>query len=646
MDPVRDRFAALRLPAHACPPWLFCICWLLGLAVLVLAPPVRANDDAAPAPPPALRLSVAQRAWLAEHPVLKVAVDTNRAPIEWLGEDGVMRGISPNMLQRIGGMLGVRFELVPSKGVGDQIDRLKRGEADIVSAISQTPERSAFLALTTPFITTPVVIYNRVGAPPTGGLAGLAGKRVGVSARTNVEESLRKEWKSLRIVPVQNFRQATEWLRAGDLDAFVGPLMTGTHQLVEQGASDIRVAGETDYAYQIGFGVRNDMPELLPLLDMALAAIPRAERDAIRQKWSTIQYSHETDYRPLGALAVAVLVAVAFIVQLRVMVKRRTAQLQQEVAVRRAREEEIRELNAALEQRVEQRTAQLRQANEELRLAADQLVQTEKVASLGRLVAGIAHELNTPLGSTLTAATTLRDLVRDFGNGLSNGALKRSQAEELVRQCQQACAIIERNAHRAAGLIENFKEIAVDQASERRRTFRLRTTVDEVITTHRNAWKNTPHEIAVEIPDSIELDSFPGPLAQVLSNLLENSLVHAFACHSAGRVVIHASLAEQRVCLSYSDNGAGIPAEFRNKVYDPFFTTRMGQGGSGLGLYIVQTLVSGVLGGTIALHSEAGRGTRFHIALPLVAPEPDDATARATHGVVGLPADGARRRTA
>ncbi|GAB2847137.1 hypothetical protein GCM10027277_13970 [Pseudoduganella ginsengisoli] len=587
--------------------------------------------------PHALFLTVPQRAWLAEHPVLKVAVDTNRAPVEWRGEDGVMRGISPNMLQRIETMLGVRFELVPSASIADQIDKLKRGEVDIVSAISQTPERSKYLSVTAPFITTPIVIYNRVGAPPTGGLAGLAGKRVGVSARTNVEESLRKDWTAIHTVPVQNFREATDWLRSGDLDAFVGPLMTGTHQLVEQGASDIRVAGETDYAYQIGYGIRNELAPLLPLMDMALAAIPRAERDAIRQKWSTIQFSHDIDYRPLGALALAVLVAIVFIVQLRVMVKRRTAQLQDEVSVRRAREEEIRELNAALEQRVEQRTAQLRQANEELQLAADQLVQTEKVASLGRLVAGIAHELNTPLGSTLTAATTLRDLVRDFGDGLSNGALKRSQAEELVRQCQQACGIIERNSHRAAGLIENFKEIAVDQASERRRRFRLRTTVEEVIITHRNAWKSTPHTITVEIPDTVELDSFPGPLAQVLSNLLENSLVHAFANHPAGRVTIHASVTEQRVCLSYSDNGAGIPTEFRNKVYDPFFTTRMGQGGSGLGLYIVQTLVSGVLGGTIALHSEPGNGTQFHITLPLVAPEPNDATAQATHGVVGLP---------
>jgi ABC-type amino acid transport substrate-binding protein/nitrogen-specific signal transduction histidine kinase len=585
-----------------------------------------------------LPLTPAQRDWLAAHPVLRVAMDGGRAPIEWRGEDGEQRGISLDFLRRMEEMLGVRFELVPSKSVAEQLDKLQRRDVDIVSAITQSPERRAYMNLTQPFITTPIVIFNRVGSPPPGGLGGLAGKQVGVSARTGVESLLHRDWTGITTVPTDNFKQAAELLRSGRIDAFVGPLLTGTHQLVEQGASDIRVAGETDYQYHIGYGVRADWPELLPILDTALAALPRSEREAIRQKWATVQFTHELDYRPLGALLVAVLVAVVFIVQLRVMVKRRTAELQREVAMRRAREDEIQLLNAALELRVEQRTMQLSRANDELRLAADQLVQTEKVASLGRLVAGIAHELNTPLGSTLTAATSLRDLVREFGAALTNGGLRRSQADQFVQQCQQACGIIERNAYRASALIDNFKEIAVDQASARRRRFGLAHVVSEVVATHHNAWKATPHRVLVEIPADIELDSFPGPLAQVLSNLLENSLVHAFAGHPGGTVRITAVPAGERVQLSYADDGAGIPAAHRNKVYDPFFTTRMGQGGSGLGLYIVQTLVSGVLGGAIALHSEDGKGTRFELTLPLVAPEPTDSTASAAHGIVPVPA--------
>ncbi|WP_182165543.1 transporter substrate-binding domain-containing protein [Rugamonas brunnea] len=584
-----------------------------------------------------LALTPAQRAWLAAHPVLRVAVDSGRAPVEWRGEDGALHGISLDFLHRVEEQLGVRFELLPARDVADELSRIEQRQVDLVSAISHTPGRAGFMLVTEPYLSTPVVIFAGTATPPIGGLAGLSGQRVAVAARTGVADVLPHDWPGIAMVPVSNFRAGTELLRNGKVHAVVGPLLTGTHQLVELGATDVRVAGETDYRYQIGIGVRSDWPELLPILDAALAAIPKSEREAFRQNWSTVHYAHDIDYRPLGALLLAVLVAVTFIVQLRVMVKRRTAELQQEVAARRAREAEIQELNAELEQRVTARTAELRQANDDLRVAAEQLLQTEKVASLGRLVAGIAHELSTPLGSALTASTTLKAHVDSFARALATGQLKRSAADTFVGQCQQATEIIERNTFRAAGLIDNFKELAVDQASVRRRVFPLRRTVEEVIASHHNAWKHRGHHIALEVAPDIELDSFPGPLAQVLSNLLENSLVHGFEGRKGGHVQIRGQRQDERVLLTYTDDGKGIPAEYRNKIYDPFFTTRLGQGGSGLGLYIVQTLVTGVLGGTITLQGEPGAGTLFQISLPLKAPQLTEHNASGAHGMVALP---------
>ncbi|MBA5690210.1 transporter substrate-binding domain-containing protein [Rugamonas apoptosis] len=584
-----------------------------------------------------LTLTPAQHAWLAAHPVLRVAVDSSRAPIEWRGEDGQLRGISLDFLRRVEEQLGVRFELLPVRDVADEVSRIEQRQVDLVSAISHTPGRAGFMLVTEPYLSTPVVIFAGTATAPMGGLGGLAGQRVAVAARTGVADVLPHDWPAIAMVPVSNFRAGTELLRNGKVHAIIGPLLTGTHQLVELGATDVRVAGETDYRYHIGIGVRSDWAELVPILNAALAAIPRNEREAFRQNWSTVHYAHDIDYRPLGALALAVLVAITFIVQLRVMVKRRTAELQQEVAARRSREAEIQELNAVLEQRVLARTAELRQANDDLRLAAEQLVQTEKVASLGRLVAGIAHELSTPLGSALTASTTLKAHVDSFGSALAAGQLKRSAADTFVSHCQQATEIIERNTFRAAGLIDNFKELAVDQASVRRRVFPLRRTVEEVIASHHNSWKHRGHHIALDVAPDIELDSFPGPLAQVLSNLLENSLVHGFEGRKGGRVHISARRQDERVLLTYEDDGKGIPPEYRSKIYDPFFTTRLGQGGSGLGLYIVQTLVTGVLGGTITLQGEAGAGTLFQISLPLKAPQLTERNASGAHGMVALP---------
>jgi signal transduction histidine kinase len=581
-----------------------------------------------------LALTPAQRSWLAAHPVIRVGVDIGRAPVEFLGEDGKPGGIAIEFLRRVEEMLGVHFTLVQGKSVAELVGQVERRDVDMMSAISQTPNRQRFMLVTEPYLSTPVVLYTVGGAMATGGLSALAGKRVAVSSRASIVEAMQRDWPTIQAVPTDNFREATKLLRQGQVSAVAGPLLTGAHQLVELGSGDIRVSGETDYTYRIGMGVRSDWAELLPILNQALAAIPKSERDGFRQKWAVVRYDHETDYRPLYALGLAMLFALLFILQLRRMVKRRTAELHGEVQMRRAREEEIQQLNAALELRVRQRTAELQQANEDLRTAADQLVQTEKVASLGRLVAGIAHELNTPLGSTLTASTTLKAHLTSFRHGLSAGTLKRSSADDFIGQCLQACDIIERNAYRAAGLIDNFKELAVDQASARRRRFPLRRTVEEVIATHHNAWKSTAHRIELEIDDSLALDSFPGPLAQVVSNLLENTLVHGFAGTANGTVRIQARLHGDRIELHYADDGAGIPAEFRNKIYDPFFTTRLGQGGSGLGLYIVQTLVTGVLGGHIVVHSDAGQGTAFHMTLPVCAPDLTDSTAVAAHGMV------------
>ncbi|WP_332855015.1 transporter substrate-binding domain-containing protein [Duganella sp. S19_KUP01_CR8] len=588
-----------------------------------------------------LTLTPAQRAWLTAHPVIRVGVDSGRAPIESQGEDGKPRGISIEFLHRLEEMLGVRFTLVQSKNVAELLGQIERREVDLLSAITQTSDRQRFMLVSDPYLSTPVVLYTLVGTSSSGGLGGLNGKRVAVSARSSVIEAMQHDWPAIQTVSTSDFREGTELLRQGRVSALIGPLLTGTHQLVEHGSNDVRVSGETEYSYRVGMGLRSDWTELLPILNQALAAIPKSERDGFRQKWSVVRYDHETDYRPLYALGLAMLFALLFILQLRRMVKHRTAELRDEVQMRRAREEEIQQLNAALERRVQQRTAELEQANEDLRLAADQLVQTEKVASLGRLVAGIAHELNTPLGSTLTAATTLKAHLAAFRHGLTAGTLKRSSADDFIGQCQQACDIIERNAYRAAGLIDNFKELAVDQASVRRRKFPLLRTVEEVLATHHNAWKATPHKITLQIDPAIELDSFPGPLAQVLSNLLENTLVHGFRSNQPGQVRIAAQCRDERLELIYSDDGSGIPAEFRNKVYDPFFTTRLGQGGSGLGLYIVQTLVTGVLGGTITLHSNPGQGTLFQLNLPISAPDLSDHTAPAAQGLVALPDPGA-----
>jgi signal transduction histidine kinase len=298
----------------------------------------------------------------------------------------------------------------------------------------------------------------------------------------------------------------------------------------------------------------------------------------------------------------------------------------------RQREVDLRDLNAELEARVQARTEDLELANAELSAAMntleqaqDELVRSEKLAALGSLVAGVAHELNTPIGNSLMVASTLQERTDEFESGLENG-LTRTALNRQLSTSREAAASLVRNLQRAGELIASFKQVAVDQTTSARRLFALDEVVREIILTLSPALKKMPWKIESDIPTAIWLESYPGPLGQVLTNLINNAVLHAFDGLPAGMVRIGAqTLDASTVQLTLADDGNGILPEHLPRIFDPFFTTRMGRGGTGLGLSICHNIVENILGGRVNVASTPGQGTVFTLTLPLVAPVgPDD----------------------
>lgn len=293
---------------------------------------------------------------------------------------------------------------------------------------------------------------------------------------------------------------------------------------------------------------------------------------------------------------------------------------------------EVNQLVQTLEDRVKHRTSELQMANSQLSTTnqalsesldtlnktQEQLIQSEKMASLGELVAGVAHEINTPLGITITATSSFQSRIRTLSELFASNQLKKSSLKQFIDYATEIGDILVANLEKAAQLVKSFKSVAVDQSVETKRWFNVNSYLSDILFSLRPKLKNTRHTIDVECESELVINSYPGAFSQIFTNLIMNTLLHAFADDQDGEIKIMVFVQVSGIKCNFSDNGAGISGDVLKKIFDPFFTTARGSGGSGLGLHIVYNIVTQQLKGTISCHSEVGVGTDFDISIPNV----------------------------
>lgn len=258
----------------------------------------------------------------------------------------------------------------------------------------------------------------------------------------------------------------------------------------------------------------------------------------------------------------------------------------------------------------------LKETLKTLQQTQDELIVSEKMSALGQLVAGVAHEINTPIGISLTAITHLSEKLTEISDDYQNQSMTKNGLENFLENSKEVTEIILSNINRASELIRSFKNIAVDQTSADKRVFELNEYLFELITSLRPAIKASKVEVKINCPKRLELFTFPGALAQVLTNLINNSIIHAFSPEQTGCITIDAKLDGDQIHLTYSDDGTGMDKATMKKVFDPFFTTKRGQGGSGLGMHLVFNLVTTTLQGKISGKSSVKKGSTFIITIP------------------------------
>ena len=289
--------------------------------------------------------------------------------------------------------------------------------------------------------------------------------------------------------------------------------------------------------------------------------------------------------------------------------------------------QQLQEYSGTLESKVKQRTKELEDVNANLETALanvnsvqNELARVERMAALGSMVAGVAHELNTPLGNCLLVASTLEDETRHLTRMLTEGTMRRSDLARYAETATGSTKLLLRGLQQSARLVGDFKQVAVDQSSAQRREFSLLTMLQELAALLHSSLRKTPFTLELDIPADLTLNSYPGPLGQVFTNLVNNAVAHGLDGLLDGHMRCSAQKIGGNVLIVFEDNGKGISPEIINRIFEPFFTTKFGQGGSGLGLSITFNIITNVLGGEIRVISTHGQGSRFEINIPMIAP--------------------------
>lgn len=277
---------------------------------------------------------------------------------------------------------------------------------------------------------------------------------------------------------------------------------------------------------------------------------------------------------------------------------------------------EISERQTAVKALWETNTA-LQKSLKVIKSTQNQLVQSEKMAALGSLVAGVAHEINTPLGVGITAASFLKDKTAVCQKQYIDDTMRRSDLEKYIKNAAESSDMILTNLNRAADLVRSFKQVAVDQSTGECREFNLKDYIDKLLFSLRPRYKRTQHSITVQCPKDLEIVSFPGIFSQIITNLVMNSLIHGFEKIEKGNIQINVWVDGRWLVLCYTDDGKGMDQETLAKIFDPFFTTNRSHGGTGLGMHILYNLVTQSLGGEMDCMSTPNKGVVFIIRIPL-----------------------------
>lgn len=559
-------------------------------------------------------LSDEEKLWLSEHKNISIAPAPYWPPIDIYEQNGNYTGISKDYLNLIETALNITFITNYQADNTLLFNALKAKQVDVTSASAPTEDRLKYALFTAPYLEVPVIILSRANFEGKVSEKTLSQYKVAIGDHFAAHEFLMQKYPNINFLPQPSDLEVLEKLAFGEVDIAVIDTADASYIINAHNYNQFKVVGDINYTYNCSFAVRSDYELLVSSMDKVLNTLPTPIKNEIHDRWIHIEitpfYMQKQFLIGLFAFAIVLILIAVWNYTLQITVNQRTA--------------EIQFLNSNLERRVEQRTKELEDLNHELDMHIDellstqhQLVEAEKYASLGRLVTGVAHKLNTPIGNIYTALSFQTELVNTLYTAFKNEQLSKKSIHEFYESNQEILRTYATSIEKLKRTIEDFKKLEYPNISHYQpntfSAFELlqKVTADILFTTNKTI------DLQIECDPNLLVKNYYDDFEQIIKVVFENAILHGFKELSGGKIRITAHNQENYFILSIWNDGNAISTESASHIYTPFFTTDL-QSSSGLGLSVVHNLVHNKFKGSIRCDSSEETGTLFTIKIPLL----------------------------
>lgn len=555
-----------------------------------------------------------ESAFIDAHPIIKIGLDPAYAPFEFFEEDAY-KGMSLEFLDWFEDFTGMTFEKVKYETFSDILTAVKNKEIDMTGGVIKTADRQTFMGFTDTFYANFDIILIRKDSEPITE-KDLVSVKTGAIRDYSVVGYLKEKFPGMDLLEVNDITEGLQKLAFGEIDAFVTDFSQASYYIYKYGHQNITAIEDAKISIDgnLRFGVRKDYEVLASIINKALQNMPTDKRTEIQQRWIGLNvkplFSKEVIWLLVVILSFLCLIMAFVLVLNRVLKKEvasKTIQLENELARVKLVEKNLQNLNETLEIQVKNRTLELEKVIEDLERTQKQVIKAEKMAFLGNLVAGVAHEMNSPLGVVLTGSSHLKVITSELKDALEEGRITKSKMEQMLDTLENLSLMIEDNTSRMSKLVLNFKQLAVEQYQNKFEWF-MPYEICESVILHFSTYTKDLVKIKNNIPKSLRLYSSSNAFEQIIEQLIQNALQHAEIPLLSLAIEIDAEVVDKEVNIRVKDNGKGMDKAVAPKAFDPFYTTKRHVGNAGLGMHIVYNLVKYQLEGDVEIQTDRESG--------------------------------------